>query len=98
MAELENQAIALAVCLTTCNFPLHLSKNQNNKIQEISSKISYMKKLGILDLSDNELTELPQTIGRLKYLERLIIRGNEFSDEEIKKIEKMLPNTVIEYK
>jgi len=68
-----------------------------NNITKVSKKITYLKRLEVLNLSDNQLTELPSSIYRLRRLKYLILSGNNFNKAYIEQLQQMLPTTIIEY-
>ncbi len=68
-----------------------------NKIDTISSQISNLNNLTKLDLSFNDLSYLPEDIFELKKLQKLLLEGNNFTEEQIKKYRKKLPNTKISF-
>ncbi len=69
-----------------------------NNLKELSKDISKLKKLWCLVLVNNKLTRLPDEIIELKdNLFYLYIYNNNFTDEYIKKLKNMLPNTTIIY-
>ena len=59
--------------------------------------INYLSNLKEFDLTYNQLTSLPESIGKLTNLERLDLRNNPMSDEEKERIKKLLPNTYISF-
>jgi Leucine-rich repeat (LRR) protein len=50
-----------------------------------------------LELGGNNFTVLPESIGELKNLQQLGLGGNTLSDEEQKRIKKLLPDTSISF-
>ena len=68
----------------------------SQSLEKIPSKIGYLKNLEILDISDNAISELPKQISRLRKLKTLRISGNNFTNNYIDYIKKILPNATIE--
>lgn len=66
-----------------------------NKLNELPKEMGNLKNLLYLDIRDNDLTSLPNEIMNLKKLQTLRIDGNKFSDEEIKRIKRLLPNCTV---
>lgn len=62
----------------------------NNQMESISAGIGKMKPLQYLDLRNNKLTSLPNEIGAIG-LKKIELNGNNFSEEEKKNIENLLP-------
>lgn len=85
------------------NFPQDLAKLPNlTHLSLTNSKIVYffidpntLNKLKTLDLSDNKLTKLPNAIGSLSSLKKLILKGNNISATEKENIRALLKNTEI---
>jgi uncharacterized protein YkwD len=63
-----------------------------NNMTGIPAEIGKLEKLEELDYSDNEITGLPLEIGNLKNLKEFDLSGNEYSEEDLDKIKKELPN------
>ena len=55
----------------------------------------YLGNIKELDLDENQLTSLPESIGRLTNLEELYLYGNQLRYEEKKRINQLLPKTRI---
>lgn len=66
------------------------------QLQELPASITKLVNLEVLDISKNDLKRLPQDIGNLSKLKRLYLYNNDFSEEEIERIKKALPNTKID--
>ncbi len=58
----------------------------------IPTDIKRLVNLKRLDLSKNQLTELPVELGDLKELNTLILKGNPLNSGEVEKIQKLLPD------
>lgn len=71
---------------------LDLSSNQ---LTVLPKEIEQLQNLRELDLNRNKLTTLPNEIGQLQNLKNLYLRGNNFSPQERKKIQNLLPNCEI---
>lgn len=68
---------------------------ENNLLTELSPDIMKLQNLERLYLANNNLSSLPIEIGELKKLQDMTLQGNNFSVEEKKKIEELLPDTNI---
>lgn len=66
---------------------IELSNNPNLNFDSIGIILSYLPKLKVLDLSSNELTNIPKSLFLLKKLEVLILKNNKIID---------LPNFLIQ--
>ena len=66
----------------------------NNKLTTLPKGITNLTNLKYLYLSNNELSSL-KGIEKLTNLERLSLHNNPISDEEIERIQKLLPDTKI---
>ncbi len=51
-------------------FELHF---ENNKIQQISEEIAQLRYLKVLDMTNNELGDLPYSLGYMSALQRCVI-------------------------
>ena len=65
----------------------------HNSMNETNLTWDELKNLNSLNLNDNNLTSLPESIGNLTNLKRLYLYGNRISDEEKERIKELLPNT-----
>jgi|GEM_PF-542553 len=71
---------------------------QNNILINLPDNFGSLKKLEELRLDNNQLTKLPESIKNLKdNLKFLHLTVNNFSEEEKKKVEEWLPNTLIKW-
>jgi hypothetical protein len=75
---------------------------RGNKIKSLPDTIGKLKKLNVLNLKDNQLTSLPNSITNLDEenggeLYKINLSGNNFSDSEKEKIQKLLPNVEISF-
>ena len=68
---------------------------RGNNIKTIPASIVKLKDLKKLDLAKNQLTSLPVEIGELKSLKKLILKGNSIPQDEINKIQSLLPECTI---
>jgi hypothetical protein len=68
---------------------------RGNKIKTIPANIVKLKDLKKLDLTKNQLTSLPVELGELKNLKKLILKGNSIPQDEIDKIQLLLPDCTI---
>ena len=69
-----------------------------NKISYIPASFGNLKNIYEVNLSYNSITHFPSTIANLSdTLYELIIRGNNYSQEELNALKKMLPNSKITY-
>ncbi|MDB4534583.1 leucine-rich repeat domain-containing protein, partial [Vicingaceae bacterium] len=66
---------------------------RGNNINSIPANITKLKELKKLDLSNNQLTSLPVGVfAELKDLKKLILKGNSIPQEQVDKIQLLLPN------
>ncbi|MDI7205163.1 leucine-rich repeat domain-containing protein [Leptospira santarosai] len=56
-----------------------------------------MQNLKILSLGSNQLATLPKEIGKLQNLKELNLGGNPFLRSQKEKIQKLLPNVIIQF-
>tara|TARA_B100000809_G_C15089052_1_gene512519 strand:- start:120 stop:1583 length:1464 start_codon:yes stop_codon:yes gene_type:complete len=68
---------------------------RGNNIKSIPVTIMKLKDLKKLDLTKNQLTSLPIELGELKSLKKLILKGNSIPQDEINKIQSLLPECTI---
>lgn len=73
---------------------LDLSENQ---LTILPKEIGKLQKLQLLDLSRNRLITLPKEIGQLKNLRWLSLKNNTALIPQKNKIQKLLPNTNIDF-
>ena len=67
-----------------------------NYWRSIPSQIGEMQSLRILDLSGNYyLSKLPDALGKLKNLEKLVLKDHKLAPGEVEAIKKELPNTKV---
>ena len=70
----------------------------NNELTKLPRTIGDLKKLKVLDLSGNQLERIPSSIKMLKNsLEVLRLYGNNITEDQIKKLKKLLPKTEISF-
>ncbi|MNJ85574.1 E3 ubiquitin-protein ligase sspH2 [compost metagenome] len=86
----NNQFTEFPVCITGMKEMMSLSL-QGNKLTKIPEEIGQLQNLGLLFLMDNQITTLPESISRLKDLQFLDLRGNPISEQEQKRILKLVP-------
>lgn len=67
------------------------------ELTEIPAEIGNLVRLEELDLFRNKLTTLPTEITNLKRLKKLILGENNFTENEKKRISKLLPNCEIHF-
>jgi Leucine-rich repeat (LRR) protein len=60
----------------------------------VPAEIGQLTKLEILDLSNNQLTGLPNELGNLKNLKTFNISGNKYSEQDLQGIIARLPASV----
>jgi Leucine-rich repeat (LRR) protein len=65
---------------------LKILQLEENQIEFIPIEISSLEKLEVLDLKNNDLESIPLELSRLKKMTSLILIGNRFPVEEIRKI------------
>ena len=70
----------------------------NNKITTLPQEFAKLQNLEYLGFSNNELTKLPSEIYQLPRLKKITLYGNHFSHEEIKKINRHLPDTYVRFR
>lgn len=66
-----------------------------NKIEELPASIGNLQSLETLELWDNELYKIPDEIGNLKNLKVIELRGILFSDDEVHRLDSLLPNAKV---
>lgn len=66
-----------------------------NRMTGVPAEIGQLRDLRILDLSDNQLTGLPYELGNLQNLEVLDVSGNDYSEEDLTRIEGDLRDTTV---
>ena len=64
-------------------------------MEEIPDDIYYADKLLFLNLTGNELDDLPDTMASLENLEMLWMDGNPFPVKRRARVEEMLPNCTV---
>jgi len=69
----------------------------NNALEEIPKELGDLENLNELYLSSNNLSSLPTSLSKLSKLKILVLTGNKLSDAEKNKIEKMLPNSTVNF-
>jgi len=75
------------------NLPnLHHLYLDTKDLTSLPPEIGKLANLTELNLDENNLTSLPPEIGKLANLTKLDLRRNNFSNEEKRKIKKLLPN------
>lgn len=67
----------------------------NNQLTSLPKNLVNLKNLQELDLSNNQLTKLPENLQYFKQLKTLNLKGNRFSEEEIHRIQALLPFTTV---
>ena len=72
---------------------LELDNNPNVDWEQALEELSTMKSLKRLSLSQNKLSKIAPAFSNLSHLEVLVLRDNEFSQEQKDSITKRLPNT-----
>jgi hypothetical protein len=68
-----------------------------NKLEAIPTCIGSLKQLVILDLWFNVITEIPDSIQELKALKSFDLRGMNYSEEQQKKWQALVPWVEIEF-
>lgn len=68
---------------------------KGNNIKSIPASIVKLKDLKKLDLTKNQLISLPLELGELKKLKKLILKGNSIPQDDIDKIQSLLPGCAI---
>lgn len=58
----------------------------------LPAEIGQLKKLEVLDVSNNQLTGLPYELGNLTNLKTLNLSGNPYSEADLQIIRKGIPN------
>lgn len=66
-----------------------------NQISEIPKEFGNLEELLYLDIGDNNISTFPDEFRKLTKLQEIHIDDNSFSETEIEKLKKMLPNCVI---
>ena len=65
----------------------------SNKMTGIPAEIGQLKKLRVLNYANNQITGLPMELGNLAQLQVFDISGNDYSKQDLQKIQQKLPNT-----
>jgi hypothetical protein len=65
----------------------------NNSFEALPDIFGNMKNLEVLDISDNNLKTIPPSLFQLTGLKKITVSGNQFSDDDLKKLEAALPDT-----
>lgn len=68
-----------------------------NNIQDVPKEIGNLTELLYLDLGDNEISTFPSEIGNLINLEELHVDDNKLSEDEMNRLQELLPNCVIHF-
>ena len=84
-------------CLSNLQY-LDLGTNPNLNWTETFKTLSLNTYLKVLNLSENNLKQLPENIHSLVFLKELWLAGNNFNEAEQIKIKKMLPNVKVYFK
>ncbi|MDJ1485690.1 hypothetical protein QNI16_34740 [Cytophagaceae bacterium YF14B1] len=69
----------------------------NNQLESIPDSIGNLEYIHYLSLNKNRLTTLPDSIQNLKRLKQLDLQDNLFSEQEINRIKRLLPHTLIHF-
>lgn len=83
-----------AICAQTKLKQLFLGKN---KLESLPPCISQLQELVVLDAWFNLIAELPETMSEMRRLKSLDLRGMNYSEEQQKKWQAMMPWVKIEY-
>lgn len=65
---------------------------RNNQLKSLPTQIGKLKSLETLSLTNNSLETLPDEISKLENLKRIYLNANKFSEEEKRRIKKLLPS------
>jgi len=65
------------------------------ELRDLCNTLRDMNELKNLDISDNKLTSLPESIYGLKSLKKLSVSGNQIPEEQLKRLEESLPDCKI---
>jgi Leucine-rich repeat (LRR) protein len=66
-----------------------------NQFTGLPAELGQLKNLVELDVSYNRLTGLPYELGNLTSLKRLVLTGNNYSEQDLAVILKTLPNVQV---
>jgi Leucine-rich repeat (LRR) protein len=66
-----------------------------NRLSVLPDSICELSQLESLSLAGNRLTTLPASMGKLASLKVLTVNGNMLSREEVLRVRKVLPKTMI---
>lgn len=55
----------------------------NNRFTGLPAELGQLSNLEVLDVSYNQLTGLPYELGNLKNLQRLVLTGNNYSQQDL---------------
>ena len=73
-----------------------LNKNCN-EISSINEIVYKMRKVELLDLSNNNLRDIPKNLSKLNKLKLLNLSGNPLPQKVIDDLRKKMPNTRIQF-
>ncbi|WP_235595064.1 leucine-rich repeat domain-containing protein [Leptospira santarosai] len=69
----------------------------SNQLATLPKEVGKLQNLQELYLYNNRLTTLPKEIGKLQNLKELNLGGNPFLRSQKEKIQKLLPNVIIQF-
>ena len=70
---------------------------EENKLTNLPESITDLNNLQKLDLSYNQFQIFPESINNFTNLKKLYLYENQFTKEEKDRIERLLPNTYIDF-
>lgn len=107
ICELKNlEILSLARCSLIKELPQGIGQIKSLSFLDLSGcynlkslpeEIGELKNLEYLYLSRSSISKLPKSIGGLKSLKFISLWGTQVSEKELRKLKKMLPNTIIDF-
>ncbi|MDO6384042.1 E-cadherin-binding leucine-rich repeat protein LRR20 [Leptospira santarosai] len=93
----RKKRMIFSIILLYCFGNLKAQEEEKGNYKDLAEALQNPKEVRILDLSENQLTILPKEIGKLKNLRWLSLKNNTALIPQKNKIQKLLPNTNIDF-